>query len=251
MARALSASPPEGSPRFHWRPSTINTFLAPSLVTIQLPTMGMKWVGSGRGGGQRVAGEFGFVADRRRRLRQLIEIVEHDLFGGGAGHRFAAGERVPDFAVTIAGDFEEPGAGMGGMDDLDFGQDAGEFGEDVAVEVQEARVFGGEEDGDAQGLADAGEGALVGGGKRVAAVLAEVPGGAQARGGGDGEGEDQQGGEGGDGARADGAAFVEPDGGESKSGDADGDGDQHGSQAEFSLFEDAQGGGGGVGRQLL
>src|SRR3954466_7161065 len=46
MRRALSASPPEGSPLFHWRPSTMRTFFAPALVTIQLPTMGRKRVGS-------------------------------------------------------------------------------------------------------------------------------------------------------------------------------------------------------------
>ena len=44
----------------------------------------------------------------------------------------------------------------------------------------EARVFGREEDGDAQGLADAGERSFVGGGEAVAAVLAQVPRGAQA-----------------------------------------------------------------------
>src|ERR1019366_8100280 len=55
----------------------------------------------------------------------------------------------------------------------------------------------------------------------------------------------------GDEAVTDGAAGVEPDGGEGKSGEADGDGDENRREAEFSLFEDAQGGGGGVGRELL
>ena len=43
---------------------------------------------------------------------------------------------VPDFAVMVAGGLEEPGAGMGGIDDFDIGQDAREFGEDVAIQVE-------------------------------------------------------------------------------------------------------------------
>ena len=78
------------------------------------------------------------------------------------------------------------------MHDLDLGQDARQLGEDIAVQVHQARVFRGEEHRDAQRLAYAGERGFIGGGERIAPVLAEVPCAAQAAGGGDTEGERQQ-----------------------------------------------------------
>jgi len=46
MERALSASPAEGWPSFHLRPSTAITRLSPSPTITQLPTIAAKVVGS-------------------------------------------------------------------------------------------------------------------------------------------------------------------------------------------------------------
>src|SRR5437879_7010520 len=77
--------------------------------------------GAARSDRQRVAGTFIPAADRRGHLRELIEIVEYDWFGGRPRHGFAAAEFVPDFAVMVAGGFEQAGAGMGGVPHLDLG----------------------------------------------------------------------------------------------------------------------------------
>jgi len=131
---------------------------------------------------------------------------------------FAAGDLVPDFAVVVAGGFEEAGAGACGIAHFEDGKDAVELREDVAVQVEAARVLGSQVDGDTERVADLAEGRFVGGGEGVAAVLTEVEGGAGEGCGVDG---DCECGEGCGAAEDSGAyrvAFTQPDCRESKSG---------------------------------
>ena len=78
---------------------------------------------------------------------------------------------VLDLAVSLVARAADDALAGGGEADGDVGKRALELGQNVAPQVDIARVFRCQMNGDEQRLAQLGERPLIGGGKRVAPIL--------------------------------------------------------------------------------
>src|SRR5262249_60602178 len=133
----------------------------------------------GEGGGcvgeQGVAGILVAGDRRRNRLsRQRVDERQDFAMARRAVLARAAAIGILDLAIGFLARAAHHALARGSEPDDDVGHDPLELEENVAPQIDVARVFRSEMNRDDQGLAQVGERALIGGGKGVAPVLREI-----------------------------------------------------------------------------
>src|SRR5215471_9519940 len=133
------------------------------------------------GEGRRCVGEqwvtrIVLAGDRRRNgpLRQRVDERQDFAMAGRAALVRAAAIGIFDLAVSFLARAADDALAQGGEPDGDVGHDALELDENIAPQIDVARVFRSQMNRDGQRLAQVGERALIGGGKGVAPVLGEI-----------------------------------------------------------------------------
>src|SRR5215472_5047134 len=144
------------------------------------------------GEGGRCVGEQGvarilLAGDRRRSgtSRQRINERQDFAMAGRAALVRAAAIGILDLAIGFLARAADDALSRRGEPDGDVGHDPFELHENIAPQIDVARVFRGEMNRDDQRLAQVGERALIGGGKGVAPVLGEIDRCSDLRGHGD------------------------------------------------------------------